>query len=131
MENNALMISYPIFVMIGLVFVFLLYHSVKGWSAHKKLAAVLNQRHELRKQLTVKDDEIRLMRAVYEMKFEEMCGLIGTDMLPEAKLQLILKRLTQSKVAVEKAKQAGNNLVDEMQWRVNLYQSLLEKMTQS
>lgn len=130
MENNALMISYPIFVMIGLVFVFLLYHAVKGWSAHKKLAAVLNQRHELRKQLTVKDDEIRLMRAVYEMKFEEMCGLIGTDMLPEAKLQL-LKRLTQSKVAVEKAKQAGNSLVDEMQWRVNLYQSLLEKMTQS
>lgn len=125
------MISYPIFVMIGLVFVFLLYHAVKGWSAHKKLAAVLNQRHELRKQLTVKDDEIRLMRAVYEMKFEEMCGLIGTDMLPEAKLQLILKRLTQAKVAVEKAKQAGNSLVDEMQWRVNLYQSLLEKMTQS
>lgn len=125
------MISYPIFVMIGLVFVFLLYHAVKGWSAHKKLAAVLNQRHELRKQLTVKDDEIRLMRAVYEMKFEEMCGLIGTDMLPETKLQLILKRLIQAKVAVEKAKQARNSLVDEMQWRVNLYQSLLEKMTQS
>lgn len=131
MGNIVINVSVPVIILVGLGIVFLLYHVVKGWSAQKKLAAMLDQRHELRKRLTVKDDEIRVMRTLYEMNFEELCWLTNVEALTTTQLKLIKERLHEAKLAVTACDSGESSLAEEMQWRVDLYQGLRDKMAKN